>query len=101
MKTRLLSCALLFLLAGAAHGSDAIVYHCTQAGEERIISVVYAEPGQALPCDVTYERGGEVETLWRAQNEPGYCEAQASDFVAQQVAWGWDCSRDTADDSDD
>ncbi|WP_111642115.1 hypothetical protein [Marinimicrobium alkaliphilum] len=97
MKTRTLTCTLLLLLAGAAQASDAIVYHCSLGDDERIVSVVYSEPGQALPCDVTYERGGEVETLWQARNQAGYCEEQAQNFVAQQVAWGWECGRHSPD----
>jgi hypothetical protein len=33
------------------------------------------------------------EELWNAQNEAGYCEARAAEFVAQLESWGWQCEQ--------
>jgi len=65
---------------------------CLYEGAERKISVVYDIPGQAVPCSVTYEKGAGIETLWQAENEAGYCEAKAAEFVEKQRGWGWDCA---------
>lgn len=67
------------------------VYHCAFGPQERIISVVYLQEGEALPCEVQYTKEGETETLWSATNEENYCEQQAQQFVEQHRDWGWRC----------
>jgi hypothetical protein len=72
---------------------------CTQGNLTRTVSIVYAEPGQPVPCEVLYDKSqegntdenGGSETLWRAQNEAGYCEARMKDFVAKLETLGWTC----------
>ncbi|WP_051326824.1 MULTISPECIES: hypothetical protein [Aliagarivorans] len=80
----------LGLASGVAQASDQ-VYMCKHGSAERIISVVYHGENQGLPCEVTYQKDGSFETLWRAQNTEGYCEEKAIDFVQKQIGWGWDC----------
>lgn len=66
---------------------------CLYGNAERKITVVYDYPGQAVPCSVTYEKGDGIQTLWNAQNEAGYCEMKAAEFVEKQRGWGWDCAK--------
>ncbi len=74
------------------------VSECTQGSLTRSVSVVYADPGQPVPCEVLYEKPNEQQTmtLWRAQNEVGYCEARAREFVQKLQSLGWDCVESAA-----
>ena len=29
--------------------------------------------------------------LWRAENDPAFCEEKARAFIAKQEGWGWTC----------
>jgi len=57
------------------------------------ISVVDNRPGLLLPCEVLYEKSEpqEIDTLWKAKNQAGYCEKKAKQFVQKFEAKGWDC----------
>ena len=68
-------------------------YVCKHGDQERKISVVYQSEGQQVPCEVTYEKDGGSESLWRAENTAGYCEEKAEMFVERQRGWGWECSK--------
>jgi hypothetical protein len=70
---------------------------CTNDGLLRSVTVVYPQQGQALPCEVRYEKPAENQsmTLWRAENQLGFCEAQAEKFVAKLQDLGWSCTADT------
>jgi hypothetical protein len=48
---------------------------------------------------VIYEKSveGTIETLWRANNEAGYCESQAEGLVAKLSDLGWSCESDEAE----
>ncbi len=72
-----------------AHADE--VFHCAFGPQERIISVVYLQEGESLPCEVQYTKEGGTETLWSATSEENYCEQQAQDFVEQHRDWGWRC----------
>ncbi len=74
------------------------VTECTQGSLTRAVSVVYADPGQPVPCEVLYEKPSEQQTmtLWRAQNQAGYCEARAGAFVAKLQSLGWECAESAA-----
>jgi hypothetical protein len=56
---------------------------------------VLSEPGVSVPCEVHYykdtEMPGEDQVLWSAQNEEGYCEARAAEFVERLEGMGWTC----------
>ena len=69
---------------------------CSYGDLSRQIEVVYSDPGQAVPCEVIYNKSaeGSIETLWQANNEAGYCEAQAAGLVEKLRVLGWQC--DTA-----
>jgi hypothetical protein len=69
-------------------------FTCTHQSATRIVKIVYPQ-GTALPCQVVYDKsqeGGEVQTLWQAATEEGYCEDKAETFVKKLTDWGWACS---------
>jgi len=68
-------------------------YVCTNGNQERTITVVYANAGDSVPCEVTYDKGMGAESMWQANNEAGYCEEKAAAFVEKQRGWGWDCNK--------
>lgn len=87
----IISCALVCALPNTALANPVT---CTFAELSRRIEVVYVEAGQAVPCEVIYDKSGEgsIETLWRADNKPGYCEAQAAGLAERLAETGWSCS---------
>lgn len=73
----------------------AVAEQCTAGEVTRIVQVVYAEPGQPVPCEVVYDKTAEgqgIETLWRAHNEAGYCEARADEFLTKLEDLGFVCT---------
>ncbi|MDQ2075511.1 hypothetical protein [Marinimicrobium sp. ABcell2] len=93
----LASLSLFIATTVTADTNEAPRFVCTSGDSERVIEVVYRNPERTLPCEVRYHKDGESETLWRAQNEPGFCESQAERFASDQEQWGWECepSNDT------
>ena len=95
---------LLVLLAGlfsfAAFGQDVSNYRCTYGDLTRRVEIVY-ETGVRVPCEVHYykdtEAPGDMQVLWRALNEAGYCEARTQEFIAKLEAMGWDCGASAAE----
>ena len=83
------------LVASAAASAS---HTCTMDNLTRVVSIVYSTPGQDTPCEVLYEKPteGQSMTLWRAENQAGYCEARASEFVAKLGTLGWQCTADQA-----
>ena len=82
--------ASLGLLATTAIADE--TYTCSSGSQERVISVVYQDQEAKVPCEVQYQKDGVTETLWRAQDEVGYCEEKAKAFVEKQRGWGWNCN---------
>ena len=82
--------ALFGALAGTALANPV---SCSYGELTRQIEVVYSDPGQAVPCEVIYDKSGEgsIQTLWQANNEAGYCEAQAAGLVEKLAGMGWQC----------
>lgn len=78
------------LLVGSLAFADES-YLCTHKQDSRAISVVYPVEHQKLPCEVHYSKNGDNQVLWRSSHTVGFCSAKAEEFVAQQVAWGWNC----------
>lgn len=68
-------------------------YICLYGNDERKISVVYAYADAPVPCEVVYEKNGVGESLWRAENEAGYCETKALELAEKNRGWGWDCAK--------
>jgi len=69
-------------------------YQCSYDEVTRRIEVLH-EPGVTVPCEVHYfkdtEMPGEVQVLWRAATEEGYCEAKAAELVQKLEGMGWTC----------
>lgn len=90
MKTTLT----LFSLLAFSASVSANPVRCEQGELERGIEVVYAEPGQPLPCEVIYDKSaeGSMESLWRADHEAGFCEARAQSLISKLESLGWICA---------
>ena len=107
MKKLLLS-SICLLLPTALLAQDSSGYECSVDELTRRVEVFY-ETGVTVPCEVHYykdtEMPGERQVLWRAQNEEGYCEARAAEFVEKLRSMGWTCwavgSRDAEPEADD
>lgn len=80
-------------LACANASAQDIPSTCQYGDLTRSIEVVYADPGQPLPCEVIYDKPDEggLESLYQAQNEAGYCEARAKELVSRLEGFGWQC----------
>ena len=87
--TSLCLVATLSMIATFAAADE--TYLCTYGHEERVISVVYQDQMEKVPCEVRYQKDGVTETLWDAKDEVGYCEEKAKAFVEKQRGWGWRC----------
>jgi hypothetical protein len=91
--SKLMVASLVALVPVMAYTQNNESFQCTHASLTRRVEIVY-ESGQ-LPCQVRYYKGTETpgasQVLWSAQNEVGYCEARAREFVEQLRGWGWDC----------
>ena len=87
---RLVTFTVLMLAAGSLFADP---NECRLGDLARSVEVVYSSPGQAVPCEVLYRKAteGTLETLWRATNEAGYCEARADEFIKRLEGWGWTC----------
>ncbi|MEM7099563.1 MAG: hypothetical protein AAF541_14960 [Pseudomonadota bacterium] len=96
--TRSIWITALFVLPCSAFANT-----CNQGDLIRQVTVVYADPGQPVPCEVLYEKPmeGQSMTLWRAQNEVGYCEARAAEFLSKLESLGWQCDRAGDSDAED
>ncbi len=76
---------------------------CTNGNLHRTVEVVYSDPGQPVPCEVLYNKpnAGTQESLWQANNEAGYCEDRAREFVGKLEGMGWTCSAATMETTTD
>jgi len=86
------SCSTFLLVLFAFEVLADKTYLCTYGQDERVISVIYQDQQQQVPCEVRYQHDGMTEVAWTAQIEKGYCERKARDFVQQQLARGWSCN---------
>ncbi len=96
MKTGLCTLTLLLLTPATVLANPVT---CRLGDLERGIEVVYSAPGQAVPCEVIYDKSaeGSMETLWRAYNEAGYCEEKAAGLAAKLTGLGWHCASAVAE----
>jgi hypothetical protein len=83
--------AVVPILAAAQGG---VAYRCTNGSAVREVMVVYPQGGE-VPCEVRYYKDAVPEVLWSAEHQPGYCEAQAREFVMRLATIGWTCSNAT------
>ena len=86
----------VWLLAALLFAPPLYATTCSQNGMTRQIVIVYAHPGQDVPCEVVYEKPNrhnqiQTMTLWRADNEAGYCEQKAQEFAEKLQSLGWQC----------
>ena len=86
---RTLLTGLLVFFTGFLHANTT----CIKAKSIREIDIVYSKPGYKLPCEVTYKKSEspEIQILWKAKNQPGYCEQKAKDFIATFETKDWIC----------
>ena len=93
MSNLTLSITATAVIALAATTALANPVTCSNGALTRKIEVVYSDPGQPVPCEVIYDKSaeGSIQTLWRASNEAGYCEAQAAELVEKLSSLGWEC----------
>ena len=96
MKKLIPWCLAIFVTLIATHALAEETWRCTFGQEERVISVVFQDQEMKLPCEVRYEKDGVTQTLWSAENEVGYCEEKAREFVEKQRSWGWICVEEGA-----
>jgi hypothetical protein len=70
---------------------------CRQAGLTRQVLVFYPEAPAQLPCEVIYAKPDEnaiPRALWKAKNQPNYCEQKAIEFIEKLRSLGWHCVSD-------
>lgn len=87
-----LSLSAAALISPSCLAAENIRYLCQNDDQQRVIEVIYSSEN-AVPCEVHYQRSGLDDVLWQADNEIGYCEQKAENFVAKQQAWGWQCEQ--------
>ncbi|MFL0797853.1 MAG: hypothetical protein K6L73_10245 [Cellvibrionaceae bacterium] len=79
----------------AVANPQSINYNCNLSNLSRRVSVDFLEPPAAVPCQVNYfkdtEEPGVQKTLWWAENNEGYCERKAEEFVDKLTGLGWEC----------
>jgi len=82
------------LLPSLGFAQDVTNYQCSLDELTRRVEIL-SEPGMPVPCEVHYYRDtespGDDQVLWRAQNEVGYCETRAAEFVEKLRSMGWTC----------
>ena len=91
MKNSILRAIALVIIFGAGnlYADETII--CTNGYQERVVSIVYQDQDAKVPCDVEYTKDGQTETLWHAENEYGYCQEKAEEFIQKLSGWGWQC----------
>ena len=67
-------------------------YMCRYQMDIRLIDVQYKQRDAKLPCEVKYTKEGQQQSLWRANNEEGYCERKAEGLADTLRKAGWACS---------
>jgi hypothetical protein len=96
MKTKILATLLAVTLPGLAGAQAPQNYQCTLGDLQRRVEILY-ETGVTVPCEVHYykdtEAPGEMQVLWRALNESGYCERMTESFITELRGMGWDCAQ--------
>jgi len=95
-NTLILTTLLAMTISGTALANPV---SCENGELRRRVEVVYSEPGQAVPCEVIYDKSdeGSIEALWRASNRAGYCEVKAEGLIEKLRGMGWSCSDEVAE----
>jgi hypothetical protein len=96
MNAKFLAVLLAAMIPSLSFGQGSQNYQCTYGDLQRRVEILY-ETGVAVPCEVHYykdtEAPGELQVLWRAMNESGYCERKVQELIAQFEEWGWTCGQ--------
>ena len=96
MNKKFLAVLLAAMIPSLSFGQGSQNYQCTYGDLQRRVEILY-ETGVAVPCEVHYykdtEAPGELQVLWRAMNESGYCERKARELIAQFEERGWTCGQ--------
>ena len=79
----------IMFVAGNVYADEIII--CTNGPQERVISITYQDQDAKVPCNVEYTKNGQTETLWHAENEYGYCDEKAEEFIQKLNELGWLC----------
>jgi hypothetical protein len=94
MNDKILGVFLAVMLPGVLFAQAPQNFQCSLGDLQRRVEIFY-ETGVTVPCEVHYykdtEAPGEVQVLWRALNESGYCEKMTESFVAKLGDLGWNC----------
>jgi hypothetical protein len=80
-------------ILGVSYGAHADSWNCSHDDLVREVQIEYPEGG-SVPCNVIYKKqteGFEDQVLWSAENQDGYCEEKAHEFVGKLESWGWVC----------
>jgi hypothetical protein len=80
-------------ILGVSYSAQADSWNCSNDDLVREVQIEYPEGG-SVPCNVIYKKqteGFEDQVLWSAENQEGYCEEKAREFVANLESWGWVC----------
>lgn len=83
--------ALALLASSNVFAANNYDYTCSSRTEIRLISVEYDNVDSQTPCQVFYSKNGIKKMLWQANQQAGYCESKALEFVNKQINWGFDC----------
>jgi hypothetical protein len=96
MNARILTVFFAVMLPGLSFGQGSENYQCTLGDLQRRIEIFH-ETGVSVPCEVHYykdtEAPGEMQVLWRAVNQSGYCEMKTQEFIGKLTELGWSCSQ--------
>ena len=94
MKVLFVFTVIIGFFAGTQLVSAADITVCKSGSLERRVEVSFTNAEAKVPCEVKYFKEGNAEgkVLWSAQNEVGYCEKKAVEFVEKLGTWGWDCA---------
>lgn len=70
-------------------------YLCKQDKAERKILLTYAGENKKMPCEVKYQKEGEVEgvTKWSAKTDPEFCEKKSDEFSEKLKGMNWVCEK--------
>ncbi|MEM7376051.1 MAG: hypothetical protein AAF460_00975 [Pseudomonadota bacterium] len=89
-----LAAACTLVMANHVSAETVASVSCTKANLTRLV-YLRADTPDGVPCNVLYaklDEGPSIDTLWRAENDYGYCKDRYVRFVAKlQDALAWHC----------
>ena len=92
---RLLLQLLIFGVAGTWHESAASEFLCRNGELTRRVEVGPGD-GENVACEVRYWRNAasttEARVLWRATQDPDFCDTKARELLDRLEAGGWTCA---------